>query len=111
MKYDEPFPSDFDYLCEKLPEYVGDEKNFDFGKARIRATQVLKHLTEFRKLLTSDSHGGMLSTTDQVIYALNRFEQFCDSPNTSRLSSKDACIFAAYIEFMAKRIHHDAKML
>ena len=111
MNYADYFPINFDSLCIKLIEYTGDENNSDLTKALHRAKQTHTHLAEFRKQLTSDDQGCMRSETDDVLYALTQYEEFCTSPNTSRLNLKDAYIFAKYIVEGAKSIHQYAKSI
>lgn len=111
MNYADYFHNEFDYLCDKLIEYTGDDKNIDLPKALHRAKQVHKQLTEFRMQLTSDDQGCIRSETDDVLYALTQYVEFCSSPNTSRLTSRDAHVFAKFIVGGAKSIHQYAKSI
>lgn len=102
------FPSDFIYLCNKIPEYTSKDNSLDLERAKIRAEKVLSTLEIYLTTLTSDSDGPMRSDTERVIYALRRLSTFYSSPNTSRMSIDDANIFANYIMLTAKQIFNEA---
>ncbi len=102
------FPSNFIYLCNKIPEYTSKDNNLDLEKAKLRAEKVLSTLEKYLATLTSDSDGPMRSDTERVIYALRRLILFYSSPNTSRMSIDDANIFANFITLSANNIFRDA---
>jgi len=104
MSLSEIFPDNFNYLCEKLPEYAGSADAADYGKGMIRAEQVAECLTALRAKLTPDRNRFLFPQTERALYALKRLKSFFADSECSSLTAGDAYVFGAYLEVEAKKI-------
>ena len=103
------FADDFNYRCDKLPEYAREDTPLAFSKGAIHASKLHECLTAFRERLASNSDLFLQSETDSVIYALTRLKRFFEAPDRFGFTSEDAFIFAVFVDKQAKIIRDHAK--
>lgn len=104
MSFSEVFPENFNYLCDKLPEYAASTDALAFGKGLVRAEEVAECLTALRAKLTPERDIWLLPKTERALYALERLKSFFAEPDGSSLTVDDAYVFGAYLDVEAKKI-------
>ena len=97
------FPSDFDYLCEKLPEYAERKDRLGFQKGAVIAEQVQDILLAFQEILAGRCPG-IGSRLERVLHALHKLRGFFENQEDSTLTVEDAYVFGSYAKVEAMKI-------